>query len=388
MMFEFATAGRIVFGRGSAARIGREAAALGRRIFVLTGSRGDRWAFLWDDLQACGLAWEPFAVVREPTVATIEQAVAAAQVFGADGVLGIGGGSVIDAAKAVAAKVPNPGALRDYLEVIGRGKALSAPSLPCLAVPTTAGTGAEVTRNAVLCVEDHSVKVSLRSPTMLPVLALVDPDLTLSLPPDVTAATGMDALTQLQEAFVSCRANPLTDGFCREGLRRAARSLVRACTHGEDAAAREDMALASLCGGLALANAGLGAVHGFAGPLGGMHPAPHGAICAALLPEVMAANIEALRTRHPGHMALRRYAETAALLTGREGAAAEEAVDWVRELTRHLDLPSLGALGFTVAQTTAAVSKAGRASSMQGNPVALTERELAAVYRRALSFSS
>ena len=163
---------------------------------------------------------------------------------------------------------------------------------------------------------------------------------------------------------------------------------MRACTHGEDAAAREDMALASLCGGLALANAGLGAVHGFAGPLGGMHPVPHGAICAALLPEVMAANIEALRTRHPGHMALRRYAETAALLTGREGAAAQEAVDWVRELARHLDLPSLGALGFTVAQTTAAVSKAGRASSMQGNPVALTQQELAAVYRRALSFSS
>ncbi len=301
MSFEFATAGRIVFGRGCAARIGEEAAALGQRVFVVTGRHGDRWDFLWRDLGHRQLPWQRFVIPEEPTVEMIGQAAEAAQSTAADLVIGIGGGSVIDAAKAVAAKVANPGNLLDYLEVIGRGQALANSSLPCIAVPTTAGTGAEVTRNAVLRAEDHGVKVSLRSSTMLPVRALVDPELTLSMPPGVTAATGMDALTQLLEAFVSGRANPLTDGICREGLRRAARSLEQAFRHGDDADAREDMALASLFGGLALANAGLGAVHGFAGPLGGMQPAAHGMICAALLSEVMAANISALGERQPDH---------------------------------------------------------------------------------------
>jgi alcohol dehydrogenase class IV len=331
-----------------------------------------------------GLDGERFEIPHEPTVALIEQAVAVAQRVAADVVIGIGGGSVIDAAKAVAAKTPNPGDLLDYLEVIGQGRTLERPSLPCMAVPTTAGTGAEVTRNAVLRSERHGVKVSLRSPTMLPVRAMVDPDLTLSVPPAVTAGTGLDALTQLQEAFVSSRANPLTDGLCREGLRRAARSLERAYAHGRDAEAREDMALASLLGGMALANAGLGAVHGFAGPLGGMVPAPHGMICAALLPDVMAANIRALRERQPNHPALVRYRETAVLLTGRDAVTAEDGVEWLRQLSRRLAVPPLGGLGFTQAQIDEAVSKARQASSMKGNPVALTEEELAAIYRNAL----
>jgi alcohol dehydrogenase class IV len=385
MSFEFATAARIRFGRGSVGGIGEEAARFGRRVFIVTGRRDDRWPFLWNDLRRHGLTWTKRAVAREPTVTMIDRAVAAAKDFRAETVLGIGGGSVLDTAKAVAAVVPNPGDLRDYLEVVGRGRPLRNPSLPCIAVPTTAGTGAEVTRNAVLCAEDQGVKVSLRSPTMLPDLALVDPDLTLGLPPGVTAATGLDALTQLQEAFVSRRANPLTDGFCREGLRRAARSLERACTTGDDAGAREDMALASLLGGLALANAGLGAVHGFAGPLGGMHPAPHGNICAALLPEVMAANIRALRERDPDHPALARYRETAVLLTGRSEATAEEGISWVRGFVRRLALPSLEALGFGAGQTDEAVAKALEASSMKGNPAVLTEKELSAVFRQALA---
>jgi len=384
MGFEFATAGRIVFGRGCAAQIGAEAAVLGRRVFVLTGSQRDRWDFVWRDLRRKGLDGARFEIPGEPTVEMIERAAGEAQRAAAEVVLGIGGGSVIDAAKAVAAKVPNPGDLLEYLEVIGRGQALARPSLPCIAVPTTAGTGAEVTRNAVLRSEDHGVKVSLRSPTMLPVRALVDPDLTLSVPPAVTAATGMDALTQLLEAFVSGRANPLTDGICREGLRRAVRSLERAYRQGDDADAREEMALASLFGGLALANAGLGAVHGFAGPLGGMQPAAHGMICAALLPEVMAVNIRALGERQPGHPALARYRETAVILTGREHAAAEDGVGGVRGLARRLAVPSLGDLGFTASQTDEAVSKARQASSMKGNPVALTEEELAVIYRNAL----
>ena len=207
-----------------------------------------------------------------------------------DTVIGFGGGAALDAAKAIAILMTNPGDVTDYLEIIGRGKTLTEPPVPCIAIPTTAGTGSEVTRNSVIASREERVKVSLRSPLMLPKVVVVDPELTYDLPPAITASTGVDALTQLIEPFVCSRANPLTDGLCQEGIERVARSLRRAfesAGRGEapaDAAAREDMAVASLFGGLALANAGLGAVHGLAAPLGGMIGAPHGAVCAALLP--------------------------------------------------------------------------------------------------------
>ena len=196
----------------------------------------------------------------------------------------------------------NGGRLLDYLEVVGGGQPLARPSAPCIAIPTTAGTGSEVTRNAVLSAPDQRVKVSLRSPLMLPRLAVVDPTLTQGLPRSITASTGLDALTQLIEPYVSCRANPATDAWCVEGLRRASGALRRACDDGADVDAREQMALASLFSGFALANAGLGAVHGFAGTIGGMFDAPHGAICAALLPHVMAGNLRALASRGAPHV--------------------------------------------------------------------------------------
>jgi alcohol dehydrogenase class IV len=235
-------------------------------------------------------------------------------------VIGLGGGSVLDAAKAIAALMTNGGHPLDYLEVVGRGQALRVPAAAMIAIPTTAGTGTEVTRNAVLGSPEHHVKVSLRSPLMLPRLALVDPELTYDLPPALTASTGLDALTQLLEPFVSHQGNPMTDALCREGLRRAAQALPRVFANGQDRAAREDMALASLFGGLALANAKLGAVHGLAAPIGGMFPAPHGAVCAALLPHVMAINVRALRDRQPDAEALRRYDQAAQLLTGNAAA--------------------------------------------------------------------
>src|SRR5207245_11298164 len=211
--------------------------------------------------------------------------------------------------------------LLDYLEVIGQGRALENASTPFIAMPTTAGTGSEVTRNAVLASPRHRVKVSLRSPFLLPKIALVDPELTYDLPPSITASTGLDALTQLIEPYVSSRANPMTDAVCVDGLRRVARSLRVAFEAGRNAAAaREDMAVASLFGGLALANAGLGAVHGFAGPIGGMFPAPHGAVCAALLPDTMEVNLRALRRRAPESETLRRFDEIARILTGRPEA--------------------------------------------------------------------
>jgi alcohol dehydrogenase class IV len=291
---------------------------------------------------------------------------------------------VIDTGKAVAALLTNSGDPLDYLEVIGRGQPLTQASAPYIAIPTTAGTGAEVTHNAVLASPEHRVKVSLRSPLMLPDVALVDPELSCCLPPDVTAYTGLDALTQVIEPFVSGKANPITDALCREGITRAARSLRRAFENGEDHPAREDMALASLFGGLALANAALGAVHGFAGPFGGMFDAPHGAICAALLPHVMAINVQALQARQPDGEALRRYDEVARLLTGNSAATARDGVAWIATLCAALRVPALASYGLARADFDDLITKAAAASSMKGNPVALTPNEMRTILERAI----
>lgn len=384
MSFEFATAGRITVGEGTLQQAGAHAAALGTRALVIGGASAARLAPLLAVLDDAGVSAVTVAVAGEPTVQTALDAVARARAAAADVVIGMGGGSVIDTAKAAAALLTNPGDPLDYLEVVGRGQPLRHAAAPVIAIPTTAGAGAEVTKNAVLAVPARRVKVSLRHNSMLPAVALVDPTLTHSLPPAVTAATGMDALTQCLEPFVSHLSTPLTDGFCREGMQRAARSLRRAVEEGHDAAARFDMALAALCGGLALANAKLGAVHGFAGPLGGMFDAPHGAVCARLLPLVMAANVDALRTREPDAPALIRYAEVARLLTGRADADVGEGVAWVAALCADLAIPGLRAYGMTQADIPVAVEKAKVAGSMKGNPIALTDTELSGILESAL----
>jgi alcohol dehydrogenase class IV len=298
--------------------------------------------------------------------------------------MGFGGGSVLDSGKAIAALLTNKGEPLDYLEVIGRGQAISKPSAPYVAMPTTAGTGAEVTRNAVLGSPEHQVKVSLRSPYMLPRVAIVDPELTVGLPADITAATGLDALTQLIEPYVSHKSNPLTDALCKEGISRVARSLARACAKPMEIAAREDMALASLFGGLALANAKLGAVHGIAGPLGGMFPAPHGATCAALLPHVMAVNVQALLARQPDNVAVSRFDDVAQLLTGDSGATADQGVAFIQDLCSRLEIPKLRSYGMSEVAFPELIEKSMRASSMQGNPIPLEEAELYEILRRAL----
>src|SRR5664279_1027412 len=293
MRFEFATAARILFGEGVVRAVGPAAAAMGRRTLLVTGVSRDRAAPLTALLEAAGVACAPFTVPGEPTVELVRAGAATARGEHCDLVIAMGGGSAIDAGKALAAMLANPGDPLDYLEVIGRGQPLAQASVPFIAIPTTAGTGTEVTRNAVLASPEHRVKASLRSPSMLPRLAVVDPELTYGLPAAITASTGLDALTQLIEPYVSVRANPMTDQFAIEGMRRAATALPRVWENGGDREARGEMAWASLLGGMALANAGLGAVHGFAAPLGGMWNAPHGAVCAALLPYAMEVNIRA-----------------------------------------------------------------------------------------------
>jgi len=384
MRFEFATATRILFGPGVVAEVAPTAAALGHRAIVAASADVQRSVALLDELGAHGVTPILFPVTGEPTVDLVRVGVQRAREAGCDMVLGLGGGSVLDAGKAIAALLTNGGDPLDYLEVVGRGKALTQPSAPYIAIPTTAGTGAEVTRNAVLASPAHKVKASMRSPYLYPRLALVDPELTHSLPADMTASTGLDALTQLIEPFVSLSANPLTDAICREGIRLAARSLRRACRSGGDAAAREDMALASLFGGLALANARLGVVHGFAAPLGGLFRAPHGAICARLLPAVMGANIRALQARAAGSPALDRYGELARLVTGRPDAAVADGVAWAQSLVADLKIPSLSGYGLSATDIPALVAEAQRASSTKGNPIALTAEELTEVVRQAL----
>jgi len=383
-IFEFATATRIIFGAGAVKDAGTIAKALGNHVLVVTGRDTKRAGLLLKILREAGVTATTFSVLSEPELSTVEQGTALAKREKCDCVIGFGGGSVLDAAKAIAAMLTNEGALLDYVEIIGRGKALTKPSAPFVAIPTTAGTGSEVTRNAVLSSPEHKLKVSLRSPLMLAKVAIVDPELTFELPPALTASTGLDALTQLIEPFVCSRANPMTDGLCVEGMRCAARSLRAAFTDGQNKSAREDMAVASLFGGLALANAGLGAVHGFAGPIGGMFPAPHGTICAALLPHVMAANLRALRQRAPESGTLQRYDETARLLTGSVTATADDGMEWVCKLVADLQIPRLGKYGIHESHVADLVAKAANASSMKANPVALTPDELVGILRLAL----
>ena len=384
MQFEFSTATRIIFGAGKAREIGTYALTLGRRAMVVTGRSSARAAMILEQLDKQGMEAISFSVQGEPTTDLALAGVQKARQAACDWVIGIGGGSVIDTGKVIAALLTNEGKLLDYLEVIGKGKPLENMPAPYVAVPTTAGTGAEVTRNSVLESPEHRVKVSMRSPLMLPRCAVVDPELTYSMPPPITAGTGLDAFTQLLEAFVSNQANPLTDGICREGLRRTAGALVRAYEDGRDAEAREAMSLASLFGGLALANAKLGAVHGIAGPLGGMFKAAHGSICGRLLPFVMEMNILALQMREPESPSLDRYREVARIVTGKTDAGPSDGISWVQNVCSRLKLPPLSHYKITQADFPLLVEKAQAASSMQGNPIQLTEEELVKILRQAL----
>jgi alcohol dehydrogenase class IV len=398
--FEFATAGRVIVGAGRADELPGVVAGLGSRVLVCTGADPSRHAGLLAGLAPPAAT---FPVAGEPTIGLARAALAAAREHRADVVVAVGGGSVIDTGKAVAMLLGNGGDPVDYLEVVGAGQKFTRPAVPCVAVPTTAGTGAEVTANAVLAAPEHGLKASLRSPLMIPKVALVDPRLTVSCPPPVTAASGLDALTQCLEPFVSVRANPVADGLAREGLRRAGTGLRAAYADGGDLKAREDMAVCSLLGGMALANAKLGAVHGLAGVIGGTAEVPHGVACATLLAPVIEANVRTLRSGPPGpagppgppgptgpaadgwHANVAgRYVEVARLLTGRGDATVDDGVAWIRDTVARLGIPGLSSFGLGPQHAGGIAAKAAKSSSMQGNPVRLTQDALKAIFRNAL----
>ena len=384
MNFEFATATRIIFGSKTFKQTGSLAAELGRRILAVTGSSTERSNRLIEQLMVSGVEIDQYSVKGEPTVDVVNSGINFVREQGCDVVVAFGGGSVLDTGKAIAGMADNPGDLYDYLEVIGKGKKLVHPSLPFMAIPTTAGTGTEVTRNAVIGSPPHGVKVSLRSAYMLPRIALVDPDLTIDLPPNVTAFTGMDALTQLIEPYTTKLPNPMVDIISLEGVRRISHSLLRVYQDGTDPDSRTNMAMASMYSGISLANAPLGAVHGFAGPIGGMLPAPHGAICARLLPLVMEINIKALENGRGDHSLLRRYETVATALTGKRNAKAMHGVEWVYQIREKLKIQPLGDYGLTEANIPELVEKSSRASSMKGNPVQLSMEEMTTILLRAI----
>ncbi len=340
-LFAFATATEILFGRGQAAQAPARVAALGRRVLLVHGRDPARSATLARDLTAAGCSVATFTVPHEPDMALIEAGVQAGA--GVQVVVAMGGGAVIDAGKAIAALIPATRPMLDHLEVVGQGLPLDHPPLPFVAIPTTAGTGAEVTRNAVIGVPEARRKVSLRDARMLPTLAIVDPALTDGCPRGVTLASGLDAITQVIEPYVCTRANPLTDALCRDAIPRGLAAIIR-LMQAEDPQARDQMAWVSLCGGLALANAGLGAVHGLAGPLGGLTGAAHGAICGSLLPHVLVANRQAVTD--PALAArLDQVGQWIGAAFGRPDASVADAARQLADWSRDAGLPGLDAWG-------------------------------------------
>lgn len=390
MTFEFATAQRIVFGRGSLDQLGELASGLGRKALLVSGPHlartGEltRLAYL---LEKKGVAVERLEVHGEPEVSTVDEAAGLARRSGADLVVAAGGGSVLDTGKAAAALATNAGSVREYLEGVGTGRAIKVRPLPFLAMPTTAGTGSEVTRNAVVASRAEGFKKSIRSPLMLPAVALVDPALTDATPPAQTAACGLDALTQLVEPCVSLKAMPVTDALALRGLALARAALPRAFANGGDTAARDDLSMASLLGGLCLANAGLGAVHGIAAALGARFDIGHGLACATVLAATVEANLSALARRDPDGPGLARYARVGEALAGRSfetGAQARDAaLAIIRELCAELRVPRLSTLGVLPAHLPKLVAES-RGSSMKTNPVVLEDAEIRSIFEASL----
>lgn len=383
LIFEFATASQIIFGNNSVEKVPDLLKGIGNNVLFVTGKNTVRSKKIISELLQKECKVTTFSVNSEPTIGIIDEGVNIARVKNCNVVIGFGGGSVVDSAKAIAAMIPNKGVLLDYLEVIGQGNSLIENPLPCIAIPTTAGTGAEVTKNSVIKSTRHNVKVSLRSNKMYPDIAVVDPVLTWSVPPELTASTGTDALTHLLETFVSSQSNSFIDNYCREGLHRISTSLVDAYNNGNNAEARENMAMASMLGGIALANVKLGAVHGFAGPMGGMFPISHGEICACLLPAVMEVNINVLKMQKNKEM-LKKYDELAQILTREKSAKATDGILWIENLIKNLQIPSLSKFGLTESDFPELIQKAKNSSSMKGNSVLLHEDDLRLILKRSL----
>jgi alcohol dehydrogenase class IV len=391
--FSVARLPRIEFGEGSLARVPALVAPYGKRALLVTGARSfaasSHWPALVGSLERQDVRWEHLTVEGEPSPQLVDAAVREFRGAGIDVVLGIGGGSVLDAAKAIAGLLRPGNSVLDHLEGVGPELAYRGPATPFIAVPTTAGTGSEATKNAVLSMPGpKGFKKSFRDEQLVAQYAVVDPDLLASCPTEIIGANGMDALTQLMESYVSARANPITDALALSGLAAVQEGLLTWYQGGEGAGpARTAMAYAALISGITLAQTGLGSVHGLASPLGAFFPVPHGVVCGTLVGAATEVNIRALRERAPEHPALEKYACVGSLLSGEEHLSAEEACDALVETlfdwTERLALPSLGRYGITEADLGPVIAHS-RGTSMKTNPIALTDGEIGEIVRKRL----
>lgn len=376
MNFDFSTSGQIIFGQGSIQRLAEVITGIGGYGMVVMGSHLDGNNPVEDNLISAGIPYTRTVVLREPTMDIIEAGAAEARDKKVDFIIAIGGGSVIDAGKAIGMLASNAGRVLDFVEVVGKGQRFTKPSLPVIAIPTTAGTGSEVTRNAVVSIPQHKVKASLRHPGMVPYKAIIDPGLMLDLPAGITSSTGMDALTQVIEPFTSAKSNPMVDSLCLPAIKMGIQSLPECYSTPHNLEAREKMAYVSLIGGIALTNAGLGAVHGFAAAIGGMKDIPHGAICASMLVPVLEANYLAIMERQPENPARDKYEILTKLLLPPGRRNVEELIKMLYQFTQEIGTPGLGKLGVRTEEYPQIVEKALNASSMKGNPIRLSAEEL------------
>lgn len=387
MNFAFRTAAEIVFGTGESTQAPKRVARLGRRALLVTGKtsieRSGTLSVFTDGLDREGVDWVRWRVDREPDTALADEGARLCADGRFDVILAVGGGSVMDAAKAVAALAANEGGALEYIEEVGGGRALSRPVLPIVAVPTTAGSGSEVTRNTVLRIPDLGVKRSIRSDSLLPRVAIVDPALSGAAPAPVAASAGLDALTHLIEAYTSLGAQPTTDALVLPGIRLALQGLRALSATATTTGSHEAMALASVWGGIALANAGLGAVHGLVAPLGGRCSVAHGDACGCLLPATLEVNVRALEARAPESAALARYRAVARLVVSEDEPTPARMAQELGTLRRKLGVKSLGALGVSEKDLPGIVA-GSRAGSMKYNPIELTDEELSEILERSL----
>lgn len=395
MITSFSISGlpRIIFGDGSIDQVPALLRQFGRRVLIVTGGKSFRaslhWQGLVDAMKGQGLSWEDMVVAEEPSPGLIDQAVRVYRHAGIEVVLGIGGGSALDAAKAIAGLLPHGNSVMDYLEGVGPELPYQGPSLPFVAVPTTAGTGSEATKNAVLSMHGpDGFKKSFRDDLLVARYAVVDPALLASCPLELIAANGMDALTQLLESFVSTRANPVTDALALSGLGYVRDGLLDWYEGNEKRAdGRSGMAYASLLSGITLAQAGLGSVHGLAAPLGAFFPIPHGIACGATVAAATEMNVRALEEREPGSSALARYAQLGRLFRGKchmdDSEARAFLVQMLKDWTARMKVPPLAAYGIRESDLNLIVANC-RGSSMKTNPVVLTDGEVKEVLLHCL----
>jgi alcohol dehydrogenase class IV len=380
--FSFTTSARIIFGWGSRKTLPELIKPFGKKVLLLHSRSVMAIEEIESLLSNSDFSVQRMVITGEPTDEVIQRLLGEIKGVEIDVMIGIGGGSVLDAGKAISALVTNTGNLLDYLEVVGKGLALKNPPCPYIAVPTTAGTGTEVTKNAVIKVVSKNVKVSMRDTLMIPRIALVDPELTLSVPAAVTASTGMDAFIQVLEPYCSVGANKMVDLFCREGIPLAAQNLPVAYRDATNREARVNMAWVSLLGGLSLANAKLGAVHGFAGPIGGMFDIAHGVICACLLPQVFRINAKKVIESNNTEL-INRFRNISLWVTGIERAEIQSAVDWFIALNEELSIPHLKDIGVKEKDFETIIEKSLVSSSMKGNPVPLDRYDLQAILKNS-----